>query len=70
MKKLTQKELEQLIGGVSSGSNDDVINKNTTDGCRCYFNNTPSAVINTNSVDKCYCHCKVFVSSYLKESLI
>lgn len=67
MKRLTQKELKQLIGGASSVSNDDVINKNKTDGCRCYFNNTPSAIINANSVDKCYCHCKVFSLNSFEE---
>jgi len=63
--KLTKEELCELKGGVAVGvitvdaidKKGDVINKNSSGGCRCFYNNT-GEVTNSNSVVSCSCSCR------------
>jgi bacteriocin-like protein len=55
---LTNKELDCIIGGVMSrDSDDDITNINKVNGCKCFFDNTPTALANTNNALECRCIC-------------
>ena len=58
MKKLTKQDLSELLGGtiLLASVAGDAVNKNTVAGCRCYYNDKPSAT-NQNTVDFCMCQC-------------
>ena len=60
MKKLSKKESNQLLGGETTHYDGDVKNTNGTNGCKCIYDNSPSAITNINSVDQCVCKCKIF----------
>jgi hypothetical protein len=57
--KLTNEELNELIGGQSAKVLElaDILNSNTTFECRCYYNNS-SAIENSNSSSGCGCICQ------------
>lgn len=60
--KLLNSELKELKGGnleMAIGNEiEEVNNKNTSTGCRCFYNNRNPRSINTNSVEGCACSCK------------
>lgn len=47
---LTIKEMQTLKGG------EDVLNKNTFNGCICFYNDT-GAISNENTIGGCQCQC-------------
>ncbi|MDR2917240.1 MAG: hypothetical protein LBV74_20790 [Tannerella sp.] len=63
--KLSKKELKELCGGVSSGSNigngalEAIKNKNTVRYCWCFYNDN-SVIKNINKVDVCTCSCQAW----------
>lgn len=63
MKKMTKKELTEILGGLSQEGTPDISNElnkrniNRVEFCQCkYINN--DGVVNVNKVYCCQCHCK------------
>jgi len=59
---LTNEEMSELIGGVASqGMTGDVVNKNSVEGCGCFYNNTPQVTNDPESTCTCVNHgCNYF----------
>jgi len=52
---LTNEEMNELVGGVAPQGTTagDVVNKNSVNGCICYFNNTPQVTNEPESTCTC-----------------
>lgn len=58
MKQLTEKELEQIVGGVSQTYNtSEDVNLNENRTCVCDYTDHVVGVTNENTVDSCKCRC-------------
>lgn len=56
--KLNENELKELKGALYALDMvaDDILNKNSTDNCKCTYNNQ-ALITNDNSVSTCKCNC-------------